>query len=350
MISLIKFFSKLYVLVTHFVLSLEGALYPLPRFLDGRILLILMCLLLFLLRIKKIKLFNKKLSNFAFFGSLLLAGFSLGLMLMERFYGFQYVEQALSLSYSRIFYLSLAASVLAVYAQSFYLSKKVIKIGVFTLPLILTLIAFFIYIRNNQFFRIIVEDDHLVEYSQFFLLLFSSVICLFLRKYWWSKERLLGILFLLLAIGCFFVAGEEISWGQRLLGIETPEQLAEINMQEEMTIHNIGFIFGYVYRAYMLIGFVGSTTWLFFRLLKKHISVKVKRILANIVPDWYLSPYFAVAFFYNYERFYLNPRTGEALWEEPMELLLILGITIFIVIKYLRVYPKIKNKFLIKKG
>lgn len=350
MIDLIKLFSKLYVLVVHLVLSLEGGLYPLLRFLDGRILLILMCLLLFLLRIKRIKLLNKKFSNLAFFGALLLAGFSLAIMLMERFYGFQYVEQALSLSYSRIFYLSLAASVFVAYAQSFYLSKKVIKIAVFSLPLFLTLMAFFIYIRNNQFFRLIIEDDHLVEYSQFFLLLFSSVVCLFLKKYWWSKERFLGILFLFLAIGLFFVAGEEISWGQRLLKIQTPEQLAEINMQDELTVHNIGFIFGYVYRAYMLIGFVGSTAWLFFKLLKKHFSVKVKRILANIIPDWYLSPYFAVAFFYNYERFYLNPRTGEALWEEPMELLLILGITIFIIIKYLRVYPKIKNKFLIKKS
>jgi hypothetical protein len=347
---MIKIFSKIYILLVFLILTLDSFLYPLPRFLDGRIFLLLMFLFLFILRIKKIKLLNKKFSNLAFFGALLLAGFSLSLMLLERFYGFQYVQNTFSLSYSRVFYLSLAASIFATYAQSFYLSKKAIKISIFTLPLFLTLLAFFIYIRNNQLFRLVIEDDHLVEYSQFFLLLFSSLISLSLRKFWWSRERFLGVLFLLLALGLFFVAGEEISWGQRLLNLETPEQLAEINMQEELTIHNIGSIFGYVYRAYMLIGLVGSTAWIFFKLIKKYLSPKMNKILSNLIPDWYLSPYFAAAFFYNYDRFYLNPRVGEALWEEPMELLLILGITIFFLIKYLRVYPKIRNKFLIKKN
>jgi len=339
---MIKLFSKLYILLVCLLLAFESFLYPLPRFLDGRILLVSMFFLLFLLRFRKVKLINEKNSNFAFIGAVLLTGFSLGLMIIEGFYGFQYVEKALAISYSRVFYLSLAVIFFVIYAQSFYFSKKVVKIALFSLPLFLTSMAFFIFIRNNQLFRLMIEDDHLVEYSQFFLLLFSSLICLFLKKFWWSKERFLGILFLILAIGCFFVAGEEISWGQRLFNIDTPEQLAEINIQDELTIHNIGSIFGYVYRVYMIIGLVGSTAWLFFKLAKKYFSPKINKILSNLIPDWYLSPYFAVAFFYNYERFYLNPRVGETLWEEPMELLLISGATVFLLIKYLRVYPKIK--------
>jgi hypothetical protein len=35
------------------------------------------------------------------------------------------------------------------------------------------------------------------------------------------------------------VAGEEVSWGQRILGLQTPETLAEINRQDELTLHNI---------------------------------------------------------------------------------------------------------------
>ncbi len=38
-----------------------------------------------------------------------------------------------------------------------------------------------------------------------------------------------------------FVAGEEISWGQRLFGFETPDALRAINTQNEFNIHNIGF-------------------------------------------------------------------------------------------------------------
>jgi hypothetical protein len=32
---------------------------------------------------------------------------------------------------------------------------------------------------------------------------------------------------------------EEISWGQRILGIETPESIAKINHQSELNFHNI---------------------------------------------------------------------------------------------------------------
>lgn len=36
-----------------------------------------------------------------------------------------------------------------------------------------------------------------------------------------------------------FVAGEEISWGQRIFGINTPDVLNQINEQRELTLHNI---------------------------------------------------------------------------------------------------------------
>lgn len=41
------------------------------------------------------------------------------------------------------------------------------------------------------------------------------------------------------AAACLFIAGEEISWGQRILGFHTPDELAEINRQGEANIHNI---------------------------------------------------------------------------------------------------------------
>ena len=43
----------------------------------------------------------------------------------------------------------------------------------------------------------------------------------------------------------FFVGlGEEISWGQRILNIETPEAIKEINAQGELTIHNLEWFGG----------------------------------------------------------------------------------------------------------
>ena len=43
----------------------------------------------------------------------------------------------------------------------------------------------------------------------------------------------------------FFIAfGEEISWGQRIFGIETPEYMRTANVQEELNIHNLELFYG----------------------------------------------------------------------------------------------------------
>ena len=46
-------------------------------------------------------------------------------------------------------------------------------------------------------------------------------------------------MYILAGIGLVFVAGEEISWGQRIIGFGTPDYLLDINIQEEFSVHNI---------------------------------------------------------------------------------------------------------------
>jgi hypothetical protein len=48
-----------------------------------------------------------------------------------------------------------------------------------------------------------------------------------------------NIIYLLLGLLFFFAFGEEISWGQRLFGWQTPEHLKEINLQQETNFHNL---------------------------------------------------------------------------------------------------------------
>jgi amino acid transporter len=52
----------------------------------------------------------------------------------------------------------------------------------------------------------------------------------------WKRLALLG-----LALVLFVAAGEEISWGQRLFGLSTPESLGAVNTQDETNLHNIDF-------------------------------------------------------------------------------------------------------------
>jgi hypothetical protein len=50
----------------------------------------------------------------------------------------------------------------------------------------------------------------------------------------WKRLVLLALALLL-----FVAAGEEISWGQRLLGIATPESLHSVSTQDETNLHNL---------------------------------------------------------------------------------------------------------------
>ena len=54
----------------------------------------------------------------------------------------------------------------------------------------------------------------------------------------WQTKR--NLFFLLLAVGLLFIGGEEISWGQRIFGIRTPEVIESLNDQGELNLHNIG--------------------------------------------------------------------------------------------------------------
>ena len=47
---------------------------------------------------------------------------------------------------------------------------------------------------------------------------------------------------LLLAVGFLFGFGEEISWGQRLLGIDVPTEIKDSSSQEELNLHNLEFM------------------------------------------------------------------------------------------------------------
>lgn len=76
-------------------------------------------------------------------------------------------------------------------------------------------------------------EDGFFEYLTAVLFFLASILFLVVAQ----KKRNLWFagLFLLLFVG----AGEEISWGQRLLGIDTPHELKKVNVQGEITLHNL---------------------------------------------------------------------------------------------------------------
>ena len=85
-------------------------------------------------------------------------------------------------------------------------------------------------------------EDKAIEYLGAMALLVAAIaffLC-FLRARGSAEYTSLNKLaFLLLALAFLFGAGEEISWGQRILGVETPQAIAESNAQRELTFCNL---------------------------------------------------------------------------------------------------------------
>jgi hypothetical protein len=97
-------------------------------------------------------------------------------------------------------------------------------------------------ISDWQRYRVIINDEWgLVENLSVLFALAASGLCLAaFRLRARLPRRWLGVWLLLCAIGCFFYAGEEASWGQHWTGYGSPEFFAERNSQGELNLHNLG--------------------------------------------------------------------------------------------------------------
>ena len=110
------------------------------------------------------------------------------------------------------------------------------------------------------------SEDGPLEWIQFigyFLgFIFSSLILYKRRRMGINKK---WIAWLILALICFFVAGEEISWGERITGIGI-DSIRAINSQRETSIHNIHFFHHYLLDpsfeiSCLLLGWIGWRAW-----------------------------------------------------------------------------------------
>lgn len=73
------------------------------------------------------------------------------------------------------------------------------------------------------------------------------------------KGVLLNIWFGLAALGCLYVTGEELSWGQQILDWTTPDFWAQVNDQQETNLHNTSSWLDQKPRLILLVGIVFGT-------------------------------------------------------------------------------------------
>lgn len=93
------------------------------------------------------------------------------------------------------------------------------------------------------------REDGVIEELSALLLLVASAVSLWVAWRVGPKDRRFPM-HLFLAFLFFVMCGEEISWGQRYIGLETPEALAAVNVQGEINFHNMfGYFFDHMFIA-----------------------------------------------------------------------------------------------------
>jgi len=106
---------------------------------------------------------------------------------------------------------------------------------------VFTLLGFiWSYVDHDSFKLYYVMEDGFTEWSTVVFLLIGVFVCF--RRVWLLKDqRPLLFLFMTSLLGLFFFfgAGEEISWGQRILNVESSEFFTQNNAQGETNFHNL---------------------------------------------------------------------------------------------------------------
>ncbi len=110
---------------------------------------------------------------------------------------------------------------------------------------------------------------------------------------WLAPLGLLGV-----ALFCVFVAGEEISWGQRLLAFQPPEIFLQENYQQELNVHNLltkKKIAGFRMDSRFLVAVIAIVYGAAIPGLRRWSKVPaLQPTLDTIAPSLALAPWFAV--------------------------------------------------------
>jgi hypothetical protein len=185
----------------------------------------------------------------------------------------------------------------------------------------------------------LLQEDYPVEWAQFDFCVFTCVVsALAARRFHRQRQIAIAVTLVLLCLGTFVLAGEEISWGQRILGIATPADRAGVNAQSEMNLHNVtvGFDVESMFRQIsLLIGIVGAVVPLLTRCRPAALTSTYWKTLS---PPLFTAPLFAMMIGYRIYRIF---DSGEIPFvvrmQEWIEFCQYLGLVITVTVVYLKV-------------
>lgn len=203
-----------------------------------------------------------------------------------------------------------------------------------------------------------VREDRIYEsFSAIYLFVASIMFALAfyrspIRLNFKDPALLKRLSFLGFALLFFFGAGEEISWGQRILGIETPNLIKGVNVQGEITIHNLNIFqgedamvplnTGQLSAAFALaFGFAVPTACLIIKPLKHFLNTKFPILPFHyglLYPVNYIIQKILIRVLPHFPNLYLHPTMNmpvgvHEIREHNYALLLMLSVVFYVLLK-----------------
>jgi hypothetical protein len=208
-----------------------------------------------------------------------------------------------------------------------------VVLGIAALPFLIALVGFATALMGKEAYKAFTGEDGIAETLQAILYAAALVLSLVVgRRLWTGEQKIVGVLYFVLSLGFFFLVGEELSWGQRLLGWGTPEALVAMNKQGETNLHNIHGV-GYTFKwIQLLVGAYGAVLPLV--LPAWSALARYRSTLSLLIPHFTLVPYFAFMFFWRvYRNLFEAPSEyyfAVAEFNEVVELILAAGFLLFL--------------------
>ena len=246
-----------------------------------------------------------------------------------------FVFERFSINYIQLGFLALGSLAVLYLSLSHAWWKENWKQTLFFSAVVFFLILLVMRMWPFDFFKRLVLEDHFIEWSQFFVILSCSILSGWIAFLLRRNLVIFACLYLLFGLVAFFIAGDEISWGQRIFDFQTPSEIALHNTQQELTVHNISTVSSTLWFGYLLVSFLGSFSWVLLSVLPGRLQFYAKFLL----PPWYVSSYFLLSLLYH---LFSNPSTPTHIreWSEPAELILYLGVFSFLFTIYITLRKK----------
>ena len=148
------------------------------------------------------------------------------------------------------------------------------------------------------FYELSLEDRSVETFSAILAIgasLFSFSLAYYLARSDWRSHRWTVAGAVVLSIVCLLIGVEEISWGQRILDLDTPEGILQLSERDEINVHNMATAFFEIsYYFGLFLFFIAAP------LLHERTRLFDRASLALFVPTWTSALVVAPAFGFNY--------------------------------------------------